>query len=139
MTDFSDARLRVRYAETDQMGVVYYANYLVWFEVGRAEFCRRCGFSYEEMERSAGCYLVVAEASCRYLSPLRYDQEFLVRTRLTELRSRILSFGYELRHPTEERVFARGMTRHVPTGLDGRPRTLPEEYRKLLSEMFSLG
>src|SRR5687768_11605440 len=89
-------KLRVRYAETDQMGVAYYANYFIWFEVGRAEFCRQRGFSYEQMERETDSFLVVASAQCRYRSPLRYDCEFLVRTRLKEFRKRTLTFSYQL-------------------------------------------
>ena len=75
-----ETRLRVRYAETDQMGVVYYANYLVWMEVGRVEYCRAAGLSYRDMERADGILLAVAEANCRYLAPARYDEEIVVRT-----------------------------------------------------------
>lgn len=80
MNAAAEVRFRVRYAETDQMGVVYYANYLVWMEVGRVELCRACGFNYREMEEQAGVFLAVAEATCRYASPARYDDEVTVRT-----------------------------------------------------------
>src|SRR5579863_2716707 len=78
--------LRVRYAETDQMGVVYHANYLIWFEIGRTDYCRKHGFAYREMEKQDGLYIMVAEARCRYKAPARYDDEILVRTSLKEMR-----------------------------------------------------
>src|SRR6185369_5045179 len=90
-------RLRVRYAETDQMGVVYYANYLVWMEVARVEYCKSVGFSYEEMERDDGVFLAVAEAHCRYLYPARFDQEILVETSLADAHPRMVRFSYEMR------------------------------------------
>jgi acyl-CoA thioester hydrolase len=129
----NDHRIRVRYAETDQMGVAYYANYLVWFEVGRTEYCHSCGFSYAKMERETQSYLVVTSASCRYRVPLRYDMEFVIRTRIRELRSRGLTFTYELISAAGDTVYARGETRHVVTGADGRPRSFPDSYRRLLS------
>ena len=89
-------QVRVRYAETDQMGIVYYANYLIWFEIGRAEFCRARGFSYSEMEADDDAFLVVAESYCRYKAPAYYDDELLIRTHITELRKRSLRFGYEV-------------------------------------------
>ncbi|HLH09766.1 MAG TPA: thioesterase family protein, partial [Terriglobales bacterium] len=95
-TPWSMTTLRVRYAETDQMGVVYYANYLVWFEVGRTEFCRQHGFEYRDMEREDGLCIIVAEAQCRYKAPARYDDEILIKTRLTAVRRRVLVFGYEI-------------------------------------------
>lgn len=132
MSDFDEHRVRVRYAETDQMGVAYYANYFVWFEVGRSEFCRRRGFSYDEMEKLTNCFLVVAEATCRYRAPLRYDMEFVLRTSLRELRRRSMTFSYELADPAGETIFAIGETKHVVVGADGRPRTFPEVYYRLL-------
>ena len=81
--------LRVRYAETDQMGVVYYANYLVWFEVGRVEFMRSLGFDYKQMEVEDGCILPVIEATCRYKAPARYDDELLIETRLLAARGAV--------------------------------------------------
>jgi len=75
-----ESRFRVRYAETDQMGMVYYANYLIWMEVGRSDYCRQCGFSYRDLEREEKAYLAVAEANCRYRAPARYDDEILVET-----------------------------------------------------------
>ena len=132
MSDYCDHQLRVRYAETDQMGVAYYANYLVWFEVGRAEFCRRRGFSYRDLERSADRYLMVVESRCRYRVPLRYDDCFVVRTRLDEFRSRSLTFAYQLLGDGQT-LHAEGMTRHVVAGPDGRLHRFPANYAALLS------
>ena len=127
--DWVSSSLRVRYAETDQMGVVYYANYLIWFEVGRTDLCRKLGFAYREMEREDGLYLIVAEARCRYKAPARYDDELEVRTCLREQRKRVLIFGYEIYRQPDEELLAEGETVHVITDKNGRPRALPEKYR----------
>ncbi len=124
------SRFRVRYAETDQMGMVYYANYLVWMEVGRTDFCRDCGFSYRELEREEQAFLTVAEANCRYLVPARYDDEILVDTALSRASRRIIEFSYRIKNG--ETLLAEGRTVHVVVGADGKPRTLPERYRELL-------
>jgi acyl-CoA thioester hydrolase len=123
--------LQVRYAETDQMGVVYYANYLVWFEIGRTDFCRHHGFAYREMEQQDGLYIMVAEARCRYKAPARYDDEILVRTCLKEMRRRVLIFGYEVYRQATDELLAEGETVHVITDREGHPRSLPEKYREL--------
>ena len=129
--DWISSTLRVRYAETDQMGVVYYANYLIWFEVGRTDLCRKLGFAYREMEREDGLYLIVAEAKCRYKAPARYDDEIEVRTCLREQRKRVLIFGYEIYRQPDEDLLAEGETVHVITDRNGRPRALPEKYRAI--------
>ena len=126
----STSRLRVRYAETDQMGMAYYANYLVWMEVGRSDFCRECGFSYRDLEREEGVFLTVAEANCRYLAPARYEDVILVETQLARARSRIVEFAYRIE--TESRLLAEGRTVHVVIGTDGKPRSLPERYLQVL-------
>ncbi len=131
---YTDCTLRVRYAETDQMGVAYKGNYLVWFEVGRSEFCRQHGFSYQEMERNSERFLVVATVQCRYLAPLRYDSEFVVRTRIKKLRRRTVTFAYELLDPQDEKVYAQGETTHGVTNREGKPKSLPEHYGELLME-----
>jgi len=131
-TEWTTATLRVRYAETDQMGVVYYANYLVWFEIGRTDFCLQHGFAYRDMEREDGLYIMVAEARCRYKAPARYDDEILIRTRVTGMRKRVLIFGYEIYKQCTDELIAEGETVHVITDRDGRPRTLPEKYRERL-------
>ena len=130
---WTSSTLHVRYAETDQMGVVYYANYLVWFEIGRTDFCRQHGFAYREMESEDGLYIMVAEARCRYKAPARYDDEILVRTRLKEMRRRVLIFGYEVYRRANDELLAEGETVHVITDRDGHPRSLPEKYRELFA------
>ena len=127
-----DCRLRVRYAETDQMGVAYHANHLVWFEVGRTEYCRQMGFTYEAMEREADSYMVVVEAFCRYRKPLRYDQEFIVRTRVGELKRRSMTFLYQILDEKGRTLLAEGETRHIVTDRKGRPRPFPQEYKHYL-------
>ena len=114
------------------MGVVYYANYLVWFEIGRTDFCLQHGFAYRDMEQEDGLYIMVAEARCRYKAPARYDDELVVRTRLTGMRRRVLIFGYEIYKQRTDELIAEGETVHVITDRDGRPRTLPDKYRELL-------
>ncbi|MDE3108902.1 MAG: acyl-CoA thioesterase [Acidobacteriota bacterium] len=130
MTDYADTTIRVRYAETDQMGVVYYGNYFTWFEVGRAEFCRQLGFDYKRMEIEDDSFIVVAEASCRYRRPARYDDLLTIRTRVTESRKRTLRFGYELFSQANGELLATGETTHVICDRLGQPKSLPDKYRK---------
>lgn len=129
--EWTTSSLRVRYAETDQMGIVYYANFFVWFEIGRADFCRQHGFRYRDMEQQDGLYIIVAEAKCRYKAPARYDDEILVRTCLRGARRRVLTFGYEVYRQADQQLLAEGETVHVITDREGRPRALPEKYREL--------
>jgi acyl-CoA thioester hydrolase len=126
-----EVKLRVRYAETDQMGVVYHANHLVWFEVGRVEFFRQLGFSYQEMEHKDNCYIVVVEARCRYKAPARYDDEVLVRTYLRNVRESIVHFGYELLRANDGTLLAEGETTHVVTDGEMKRRSIPEKYMQL--------
>jgi acyl-CoA thioester hydrolase len=125
-----DVTVRVRYAETDQMGVVYHANYLVWMEVGRVEYYRARGMRYRDMEKE-GVMLAVVEAHCRYLSPAQYDEEILIRTRIEEASSRKVRFGYELFSSDDGRRLAEGSTVHVFMGHDRRAQKLPEKYHAL--------
>lgn len=125
-------RLRVRYAETDQMGVVYHANYLVWMEIGRVELVRSRGFNYKDLEGREGLYLTVVDVSCRYLHPARYDQEILVQTEVLTSNPRTIEFGYQVRCAQSERLLATGSTRHIWLNRDWRPTRLPEQYRHLL-------
>src|SRR5215467_7007367 len=134
MPHVSKSRFRVRYAETDQMGMVYYANYLVWLELGRSDFCRECGFSYRDLEREEQAFLTVAEANCRYLAPARYDDEILVETELARLKSRIVEFIYRIR--SRGKLLAEGRTLHVVIGGDGRPRSMPNRYLDQLRAKF---
>jgi acyl-CoA thioester hydrolase len=128
---FSEARLRVRYAETDQMGVVYYSNYLTWMEVGRVEYCKSVGFNYRDMEREDGVVLAVVEAHCRYLHPARFDDEVIVKTWIEQAGPRLVGFGYEMRRAADDRPLARGSTRHIFCGLDLRPARLPARYHPM--------
>jgi len=130
-----ETRLRVRYAETDQMGVVYYSNYLVWMEVGRGALCSALGFSYGDMEREDGVLLSVAEACCRYRSPARYDDEVIVKTWIEEANTRMATFNYEMRLAEGDRVLATGHTRHIFVDREMRRARLPEKYHA----MFGLG
>ncbi len=129
--DVSELEIRVRYAETDQMGVAHHASYLVWFEAGRTEFIRDRGRSYAEIE-AGGWLLVVVEARCRYLRPARYDDLLVLRTRLGQAGPATLAFDYELVHKGTGEVLARGTTVHAAVDRTGRPRRIPEEVRRLL-------
>lgn len=131
--EWDETELRVRYSETDKMGVVYHANYLVWFEIGRTEFCRARGFSYRDMEENDDAFLVVVESYCRYKAPAYYDDQLIVRTHVTELRRRSLRFGYEILRPSDDKVIAEGETGHVVTDKAGHVRSFPEGYNQLLS------
>jgi acyl-CoA thioester hydrolase len=131
--DWHEATIRVRYSETDKMGVVYHANYLVWFEIGRTEFCRARGFNYRDLEEHEDAFLVVAESYCRHKSAAFFDDEVIVRTRVTELRKRTLRFGYEVIRAATGQVIAEGETGHVVTDGNRRVRSLPESYTRLLT------
>ena len=126
-----ETRFRVRYAETDQMGVVYYANYLVWMELGRAEYCRAAGIRYRDMEVDDGILLAVVEAHCRYLYPARYDEEIAVRTWVAKANPRLVEFEYEIREAQSSRRLASGTTKHVFLGAGMRRVKLPEKYLPL--------
>ena len=124
----TETHVRVRYAETDNMGVVYYSNYLVWMEVGRVELCRALGFEYREMERQDGILLAVAEANCRYLAPARFDDQVIVRTWVEKANRRMAMFGYEMRLAGHDVKLAAGYTKHLFLTRDMRPASLPEKY-----------
>src|SRR3954470_11067653 len=126
----SESRFRVRYAETDQMGMVYYANYFVWMEIGRTDFCRECRFSYADLEREEHAFLPVAEADCKYRSPARYDDDIVVETEIVRLNRRLIEFSYKIRNGAA--LIAEGRTLHVITGPDGKPRSMPDRYVELL-------
>jgi len=125
----NETRLRVRYAETDQMGVVYHSNHFIWFEVGRVELLRQLGFSYKEMEADDNCFIAVVDARCRYRAPVHYDDEVIVRTYLKHVREKVIHFGYELVSP-EGRLLAEGETTHIVADAQMMPRRLPEKYMK---------
>ena len=132
MDGWHETEIRVRYAETDQMGIVHHANYLVWFEAGRSELCRDRGFSYKAMEEEEKSLLVVAESYCRYKSPAYYDDLLLVRTQVAEIRSRSIRFIYEIVRPADSTLIAEGETLHLVTDEDKRVRIIPEIYKELL-------
>ncbi len=127
-----EASVRVRYAETDQMGVVYYANFFVWFEIGRVELFRSLGFSYRDMEKLDDCHIVVAEAACNYQKPAVYDDLLRIRTRVLQIRRKTIRFGYEVLRDPESELLATGETLHVICNKSGRPKSLPEKYVKAL-------
>ena len=126
----NETRIRVRYAETDQMGVVYHANYLVWMEVGRVAYCKARGFEYKQMELQDGVFLAVAEAHCRYASPARFDEEVVIRTWVAEVNPRMVRFAYEMLLAEGGRKLATGETKHIFLGRNLRPCRLPEKYRE---------
>jgi acyl-CoA thioester hydrolase len=126
----SAARIRVRYAETDKMGVVYYANYLVWFEVGRCEWLRAIGSSYRRLEED-GTILPVLDARCEYRRPIRYDDEVEIRTRATLLSPARVRFDYDVVPVGTDQASASGFTEHCGVDPEGRPRRLPPALRRL--------
>lgn len=123
-------RLRVRYAETDQMGVVYYANYLIWMELGRSEYCRAAGVRYRDMELNDRVLLAVVDAHCRYISPAHYDEEIVVTTSISSANRRMVEFTYDMRDESG-RALARGTTKHIFLGPEMKPVKLPEKYHGL--------
>jgi acyl-CoA thioester hydrolase len=127
----NETRIRVRYAETDQMGVVYHANHFIWFEVGRVELLRQFGFSYKNMEREDDCFIAVVDAHCRYRASVHYDDEVIVRTHLKHVREKVIRFGYELRRAETGELLAEGETTHIVADSSMRPRALPEKYMKV--------
>jgi len=131
MKPVNETRIRVRYAETDQMGVVNSANFFIWMEVGRVELCKACGFNYRDMEQDDGVFLAVAEASCRYRSPARFDDEVIIKTCIEEANTRIVIFHYEMRSAEGERVLATGHTRHVFVNRQMQRTRLPAKYHQM--------
>ena len=126
----NETRLRVRYAETDQMGVVYHSNHFIWFEVGRVELLRQLGFSYRDLESKDSRFFAVAEAKCRYRAPVRYDEEVLVRTQLLNVRESVVHFGYELRRAEDGALLAEGETTHIVTDAGMKIAEIPDKYMK---------
>lgn len=130
MTRSGTTLVRVRYAETDQMQVVYHANYFVWFEVGRTDLLRELGWSYREME-AAGFWLPVIEAHCAYHRPARYDDEIEIRTAGRLESAARIAFDYQAVRRADGVVTASGQTVHAAVAPDGRPCRLPERVRDL--------
>ncbi len=133
MSHSHETQVRVRYAETDQMGVVYHSNFLIWFEIGRVELLRALGFTYRDMEKQDDSHIVVAEVKCSYKKPARYDDVLRIRTRILEARKRTIRFGYEVYRDGSHELLATGETLHVICDKNGRPKSLAEKYLKLFS------
>jgi acyl-CoA thioester hydrolase len=135
------AEIRVRYAETDQMNVVYYANYLVWFEIGRVELLRSLGLAYSQMEIEHKLVLPVVEATCRYRAPARYDDEILIETRPAMLRGSVLKFAYRVLRKNaagaDPQLLAEGETVHVVCDEKFNRQPLPEQYATALRSLMN--
>jgi acyl-CoA thioester hydrolase len=127
-----ETKCRVRYAETDQMGVVYYANYYVWMEIGRVELVRALGIDYHEVERTEGLLLSVVESQCRYVAPARYDQEIVIGTEIASSNARIVEFRYEISDAGTRQLLARGATKHMWLNREFKPAKLPEKYLRMI-------
>src|ERR1035437_634105 len=127
----NETLIRVGYAGTDQMGVVYHANHFIWFEVGRVELLRQFGFNYKNMEREDGCFIAVVDAHCRYMAPVHYDDEVIVRTYLKHVREKVIRFGYELRRAETGELLAEGETTHIVADSKMKARALPEKYMRV--------
>jgi acyl-CoA thioester hydrolase len=132
-----ETRLRVRYAETDRMGIVYHSNFAVWFEVGRVELLRQMGLEYSEMEQQEKCHLPVVDLRVRYKAPAQYDDEIVVRTELKNARSTLLHFGYEVFREHDRALLATGETMHIIVDDKFERRPLPEKYMKAFSKQSS--
>jgi len=130
----SESRVRVRYAETDQMGVVYHANYLVWFEVGRVDFIRHMGMNYRAMEEEEGALIAVVEVTARYKAPARYDDELIVRTKLAGFRGSIVRFRYAIIRASDQLLLCEGETVHIVVGWDMKRREMPAKYAERFRE-----
>ncbi|MDE1176229.1 MAG: thioesterase family protein [Edaphobacter sp.] len=132
----SQSRVRVRYAETDQMGVVYHANYLVWFEIGRVDFIRTLGLDYRTMEREDGVGIAVVDVSVRYKSPARYDEELVIETRLLAARGPVIKFAYRIVRSDDAVLLCEGETVHVVVDRQMKKAPLPEKYAKRFTEVL---
>lgn len=133
MTIAGETKLRVRYAETDKMGVVYHSNFVIWFEVGRVELLRQLGFQYSEMEQQDNCHIPVVDLRVRYKAPAQYDDEVVVRTEIKNVRSSLLHFTYEVFRASDRMLLATGETMHIIVDEKFERRPLPEKYMKAFS------
>ena len=124
-----ETKVRVRYAETDKMGVVYHSNFIVWFEVGRVEMLRALGFRYRDVERDDDRHIAVADVRVRYKAPARYDDEILIRTRLGNVRDSLLHFHYEIVRAEDNILLAEGETTHIVVDSKFEKAQLPNKYR----------
>jgi acyl-CoA thioester hydrolase len=131
-----EARVRVRYAETDQMGVVYHANYLVWFEVGRVELMREMGVTYRDLEQDAGALIPVVEVTARYVAPARYDDDLFVHTSLVDVRRSMIRFRYRIVRVKDEALLCEGESVHIVVGRDMKKREIPPAYAEGLRALL---
>jgi acyl-CoA thioester hydrolase len=130
-----ETRLRVRYAETDQMNVVYHSNYIIWFEVGRVEFMRQLGFTYRQMEQHDQLHLPVVEVRCRYKAPARYDDEIVIRTHIARLRSSLIQFQYQGVRADDGLLLAEGESTHVAVNSRMEKSPFPEKYMSVFRQV----
>ncbi|MFN8471334.1 MAG: thioesterase family protein [Anaerolineae bacterium] len=129
----SNTPIRVRYAETDQMGIAHHTAYIVWFEAGRSDWMRQQGYSYADFEK-AGYLLPLSEVGARFVLPALYDEEVIVQTWISELRSRKLQFSYQVVRPPESTLLVTGFSTHIVTDKAGRVTTFPAEVRQFLEK-----
>jgi len=129
-----ETRLRVRYAETDKMGVVYHSNFVIWFEVGRVELLRQLGFEYSRMEKEDNCHIPVVDLRVRYKAPALYDDEIVIRTSLKNVRQSLLHFGYEVVRAADETMLATGETTHIIVNDKFERCALPDKYLKAFKQ-----
>ena len=134
---WGETRLRVRYAETDRMGIVYHANFAIWFEVGRVELLRQMGFEYSQMERDDKCHIPVVDLRVRYKAPAQYDDEIVVRTELKNARATLLHFSYEVFREPDRALLATGETMHIIVDDKFERRPFPEKYMKAFGKLNS--
>ena len=132
----NEARFRVRYAETDKMGVVYHSNFIVWFEIGRVELLRQLGFNYRDMEIEDDCHIAVVDVRCRYKLPARYDDEIVVRTSLKNVRESLLHFSYQVARAGDNALLAEGETTHIAVNSRFEKMSLPEKYKAAFIEIL---
>jgi acyl-CoA thioester hydrolase len=128
-----ETRLRVRYAETDRMGIVYHSNFVIWFEVGRVELLRQLGFEYSQMEAQDNCHIPVVDLRVRYKVPAQYDDEIVIRTEIKNVRSSLLHFSYEVFRERDRMLLATGETMHIIVDDKFERCPLPEKYMKAFS------
>lgn len=123
----NEAQIRVRYAETDQMGVVYHSNYIIWFEVGRVELLRQLGYTYKDFEAD-GMHLPVVEVRCRYKASALYDDQVVIRTRMNNVRGALIKFAYDVLRANDRTLLAEGESTHIVTDANMQKTSLPEKY-----------
>lgn len=136
-TNICEVKLRVRYAETDRMGIVYHSNFAIWFEVGRVELLRQLGFEYRQMEQQDNCHIPVVDLRVRYKAPAQYDDEIVVRTELKNMRASLLHFAYKVFRERDRALLATGETMHIIVDDKLERRALPEKYMKAFGKQSS--